>query len=391
MLRTDLINLTQRQFDDVMRREAIEVEDYYTHETYKVLFRKSTRGAKSNDSVIIFYPQDINIQRGTMFVLKGEKYVVMTKDALESDVYFTSGAFRCNAEVIVYEGTTSTSGRTAGWYHKVPFVVNSLTAVNPSGSFVEVINGNLSMYTSKQDFLNNVNINNEILDFGGKFEVVNNFFLDGIQNIYLRKGLTDADDNYCGILYFGDDLHVGDTIELHSIVVNQNNHAEYIKIENPTYSVTGSNIAQIEDGVLTLLGQGTFTITLTNPVGGINYTTPEITVGAAEPLPPEPGTITWTSTDNFINRIPINDEWVYIFSCTPSETTEKVPVFKYFFDNEEYLITDFNDQMTVDMSDPYKFQFSHVSNNLTGYDFYVEAWVDGVKMGQSKTARFVGY
>lgn len=390
MLRTDLVNLTQRQFDDVMRREAIEVEDYYTNETYKVLFRKSTRGAKSNDSVIIFYPQDTNIQRGTMFVLKGEKYVVMTKDALESDVYFTSGAFRCNAEVIVYEGTTSTSGRTAGWYHKVPFVVNSLTAVNPSGSFVEVINGNLSMYTSKQDFLNNVNINNEILDFGGRFEVVNNFFLDGIQNVYLRKEQTNSNDNYCGILYFGDDLHVGDTIELHSVVVNQDNYSEYIEIENPTYSVTGSNVATIEDGILTLVGQGTFTITLTNPVGGTNYTTPEITVGAY--VPPEPGgDITWTCTDNFADRISVNNTWKYSFSCTPSETTEKVPTFKYFFDNEEYPITDFQDMMTLDMSDPYKFQFSNVSNDLTGYDFYVEAWVDGVKMGQSKTARFVGY
>ena len=64
MVKSDLINLTQRQFTDVMEREAIEIEDYYTHEKYKVIFRKSSRGAKSNDSVIIFYPQNTNIQKG---------------------------------------------------------------------------------------------------------------------------------------------------------------------------------------------------------------------------------------------------------------------------------------------------------------------------------------
>ena len=32
--KSDLINLTQRQFTDVMEREAIEIEDYYTHEKY---------------------------------------------------------------------------------------------------------------------------------------------------------------------------------------------------------------------------------------------------------------------------------------------------------------------------------------------------------------------
>jgi hypothetical protein len=35
MVKSDLINLTQRQFTDVMEREAIEIEDYYTHEKYK--------------------------------------------------------------------------------------------------------------------------------------------------------------------------------------------------------------------------------------------------------------------------------------------------------------------------------------------------------------------
>lgn len=493
MIRSNLVDITQRQFDDAMEREAIEIENYYTHETYKVLFRKSTRGTKSNDSVIIYYSQDVNIERGTMFLLKGEKYLVMTKDALESDVYFTSGALRCNADVIVYEGTTASGTRNAGWYHEVPFVVNTFSGVNPSGSFVEVINGNLSMYTSRQDFLDDVEINNEILDFGGTFEIVNNFWLDGTHNIYLRKKASNPNNaEYAGVLYIGDKRYIGESVEVHDVKVEPKRYVSYLKDTATTIESTNQSVAIVSGRVITFIGEGTTTIKCTYSDGKV-ATSPTITVGEATPeelnwrwtstpryllyyknivnpvytyldfesyvrnslkptyryyidgtlvdkteyqsaftvdeqdrkvgifiksadmvdktlrvdvvingsvvlthsmkvydkIPDLPDTdITWTCTDDFNDTSYVNSSWEYSFTCTPSESTDKVPTFKYFFDNTEYNLSDFSDQMTVNTSDPYKFTFSYPTKDLIGYDFYVEAWVDGAKVGQSKTTHF---
>ncbi|WP_176255773.1 hypothetical protein [Enterocloster alcoholdehydrogenati] len=394
MVKSDLINLTQRQFTDVMEREAIEIEDYYTHEKYKVIFRKSSRGAKSNDSVIIFYPQNTNIQKGTMFLLKGEKYLVMTKDALESDVYFTSGAFRCNANVIVYEGSTANGTRNAAWYHEVPFVVNTLSGVNPSGSFIEIVNGNLSMHTSQQDFLDNVEINNEILDFGGRYEIVNNFFLDGIHNLYLKKNQINSNDKYVGILYVND-LYVGQEIPLHSIIVNTENYNSYKKdFGNEEYTVS-NDAAQIKDGVLTAMKEGTFTITLKNPIGGRDYTSPVITVGNKKPDPPDPEepVITWEISDDFVSGDTLyyspeafgyND---YNVTATPSEETDLVPSWKIFFDGEEYTDEDIVDYIRIDLSNPYIYHFTLINKNLVGYEIRIEAWVDGIKIGSTPDAR----
>lgn len=488
MIRSNLIDITQRQFDDVMEREAIEIEDYYNSEKYQVLFRKSSRGTNSNDSVIIYYSQDTNINKGTIFLLKGEKYLVMTKDALESDVYFTSGAVRCNANVVVYEGT-----RTNGWYHEVPFVVNTFSGVNPSGSFIEVINGNLSMSTSKQDFLDNIELNSEILDFGGTFEVVNSFWLDGTHNIYLRKKANNPNNaDYAGVLYIGDKRYIGESVEIHDVKVEPKRYVSYLKDTAIKVESTNQSVATVNGRVLTFIGEGSTTIKCTYSDGKVAIS-PTINVGEGTPeelkwrwtstpeyllyksenqvynyltfesdvlnsleptykyyidgtlvdkmeyessfsveeqdrrlgilikssdmvnktfrvdveingavvlthsmrvydnIPdPNPNPdITWSTSDNFIDRIIINSSWKYYFKCTPSELTDKVPTFKYFFDSTEYNLSDFSDQMTVDTSDPYKFAFNYPKKNLSGYNFYVEAWVDGVKIGQSKTARFV--
>lgn len=387
MIRSNIVEMTQRQFDEAMGREAVEIEDFYTKEKYKVLFRKSSRGSKSNDSVIIFYPQDSNITKGTMFTLKGEKYLVMTKNSLESDVYFTSGAFRCNANVILYGGTDGASStRNAGWYHKTPFVVNTFSGVNPSGSFIEVVNGNLNMSTSKQDYFTQINIGNDVLDFGGKFEIVNTFFLDGIQSIYLKKGLTNSNDKWIGLYDIGE-VQVGDTVELHNVAVNLNNYVEYIEDVVCTYTVSNSSIAKIENGILTLLAEGTFTIGVSE-TGYTDYTSPTITVGKAQtPVDPsDPTELTWTFSDyNLNSTIYARTQYWSSVSITPSATTDKVPTWKLFFDDEEYTNNDLGDYLDIDLSNPYTYKFKVSSSVMAGYDLYIEAWVDGVNVGKSKT------
>lgn len=392
MIRSNIVEMTQRQFDEAMGREAVEIEDFYSHETYKVLMRKSTRGTKSNESIIIFYPQDCNIVKGTMIKYKNNKYLVMSQDSGESDVYFTSAALKCNADVITYGGTTTSTARNAGWYHKTPFVVNTFSGVNPSGSFIEVVNGNLNMSTSKQDYFTQINIGNDVLDFGGKFEIVNTFFLDGIHNIYLKKGLTNTNDEYIGLYDIGE-VHVGDTVELHNVAVNLSNYSEYLEdVDGVTYTVSDTSKASITDGVLTLLAEGTFTITVKKS-GYNDYVSPIITVGEAEtPVnPPEPTEITWSKTHDFENNTYINSSYHTICTIAPSEETDKTVTWKLQVDDTLYDInsSDLVGYISISVSaNTYSIDVSPKKSEMALYVCTAKAYVDDVLVAESNPTTF---
>ena len=88
---------TKRQFDMTMNREKISVADYYNSDVkYDVFFRRNNRSTTPQSKVRFFYAQSTPITIGTIFVLNGENYIVTSQDGIESDIYFTSIANKCD-------------------------------------------------------------------------------------------------------------------------------------------------------------------------------------------------------------------------------------------------------------------------------------------------------
>lgn len=86
-----------------MKRECITVSDYYdNNKTYKVFFRRNSKGTNPQRKLWFYYAQDTDIDIGTIFTLKDEHYLVISQDDIESDVYYTSMAVRCDTVFSVW-------------------------------------------------------------------------------------------------------------------------------------------------------------------------------------------------------------------------------------------------------------------------------------------------
>lgn len=80
-------SMTKRQFDAVIRKEGMSVSDYYdSTKTYTVFFRRNNRSNSPQGKLRMYYAQDTDINIGTVFVLKDATYLVISQDALESNI-----------------------------------------------------------------------------------------------------------------------------------------------------------------------------------------------------------------------------------------------------------------------------------------------------------------
>lgn len=245
---------TKKQFDYTMNRERIIVTDYFdSNITYEVFFRRNNRGTNPDGKVKLYYAKETPIQIGTIFVLKGEIYIVTSKDGIESDIFFTSMAIRCDVTFVV---------KSNGEYKDIPLTVASDKMTVNHGSVFNVVGGSVVMYTQDNDISRSIAVNNEYYAFGGYYKVGNNFFNNGLAYFYLERK-TMPQDNY-KIVYNGVtsfDINDGTTYQLSYTVTNNDN-----VVENPTihYSSSDDTIATVDsNGLMTMLKEGTVDITAT--------------------------------------------------------------------------------------------------------------------------------
>lgn len=99
---SNIFNANRRQFNVTLKREGITVTDYYSNQEYKVFFRRNGKGTNSQGKLRFYYSQDTDIHIGTIFTLKGEQYLVISQDGIESDVYYTSFCVRCDTSLTVW-------------------------------------------------------------------------------------------------------------------------------------------------------------------------------------------------------------------------------------------------------------------------------------------------
>ena len=245
---------TKKQFDMTMNREKITVTDFFNSNTkYDVFFRRNQRSTTPQGKVRFFYAQSTPIHIGTIFVLNGENYIVTSQDGIESDIYFTSIAVKCDTTFVV---------QSENKYIDVPMSVVSDKWTVAHGSVFSMVNGAVAMFTQDNPVARCIAVNDEYYAFGGYYKVGNNFFNNGLAYFYLERKVMPKDDyaiTYNGVTSF--DMNDSTTYQLSYTVTNNGS-----VIENPTihYSSSDETIATVDsNGLMTMLKEGSVDITAT--------------------------------------------------------------------------------------------------------------------------------
>lgn len=283
-------NCTQRQFDAVLKREGITVRDYFDDTEYLVFFRKNNRGTNPQGKVRIFYPQNCGIKLGTAFTLKNDTYIVISQDAQESDIYYTSIAVKCD--------TSFTVETNEGWI-TLPFVTESDKYGVSSGSVFTMIDGSVICYTSLNKYSKDIAVNDIFYNYGGRYSVANYFCNNNIHYFYMKRELN-TDDSY-SLVYEGEtvfDISTTPTYQLSFIALNNMSAVDNPKLK---YVSSDETVATVdENGLVTFLAEGTVSITATwkedGEENGITCTV-ELTVGDSSVVIPTMTAQIYASTD----------------------------------------------------------------------------------------------
>lgn len=266
----NIINSNKRQFTNTMKKEGMVVSDYYdTSKTYTVFFRRNNRSTSPEGKLRLFYEQDTDIKIGTVFVLRDIPYVVVSQDGIESDVYYTSMAIRCDTYFTVYSNT-------AKGYMKIPFVTMTDKYTISSNSTISIISGTVVVYTGLNDHVKDMSVGNGYYNYGGYYKVGNYFYNNNIAYIYLTREAMSTEDEYI-LSYKGEvtfKLSLMDKYQLSYDAVYNGTI-----VENPmlTYVSSDTSVATVDDnGLVTFHGVGTTTITATWTDG--NNTTCDTTI-----------------------------------------------------------------------------------------------------------------
>ena len=279
---SNIKNFNQRQFNATMKRECITVSDYYDRtKTYDVFFRRSRRGSNPNGKVRIYFSQDTPIDIGTMFVLKGDTYVVTSRDGDESDVFYTSIAVKCDTSFNVLYSDTEHR------YISIPFVTLSDKFTLSNNSTISMISGAVVVYTGDNPYLREVQLNHGFYNYGGYYKLGNTFYNNGLAYWYMTREAKPADKyvlSYNGVTSL--DMADATTYQLSYTAIKNDT-----VIDSPTLTYVSSDntIATVNDtGLMTLLKEGNVTITATWTDGDKTTTcetTIAITNSSAKPEP----------------------------------------------------------------------------------------------------------
>ena len=254
---------TKKQFDMTMNREKITVADFFNSDIkYDVFFRRNQRSTTPQGKVRFFYAQSTPIDIGTIFVLNGSNFIVTSKDGIESNIYFTSLAVKCDTTFVV---------KSDNKYIDVPMSVVSDKWTVAHGSVFSMVNGAVAMITQDNPVARGIAVDSKYYAFGGYYKVGNTFFNNGLAYFYMERQ-TMPQDNY-KIVYNGltsFDINDGTTYQLTYTVTNNGS-----VVENPTihYSSSDETIATVDsNGLMTMLKEGSVDITASYSTASVTTT-----------------------------------------------------------------------------------------------------------------------
>lgn len=266
----NIYNVNKRQFETTMKREKISVMDYYdNNKNYDVFFRRNNRSNTPQGKVRFYFAQDTEINVGTVFVMKGTTYLVISRDADESDIYYTSLAVKCDTSFTVYSNAEKR-------YVVIPFVATSDKYTISHNSTISMISGSVVIYTGLNEYVREMEISDLYYNFGGYYRLGNYFYNNNIAYLYLEREVGRPDTYslvYDGLTSL--DLSTG-TYQLTYTAIKNGNI-----INNPiiSYAVSDNTIVAVSDtGLLTMIAAGNVTVTATWTDGDNTTCTTTITI-----------------------------------------------------------------------------------------------------------------
>lgn len=286
----NIYNVNKRQFEATMKKEKVTVRDYYDNDkSYDVFFRRNNRSNTPQGKVRFYYAQDTEINVGTVFVMKGTTYLVISRDADESDIYYTSLAVKCDTSFTVYSNAQKR-------YVIVPFVATSDKYTISHNSTISIISGSVVVYTGLNAYVREMKINDLHYNFGGYYKIGNYFYNDNIAYIYLERE-ADRQDTYSLIYDGATSLELSDDTYQLSYTALKNG----IAVQNPSivYLTDHEDVGVVSDsGLLTLLSDGIVTVTAVWTDGEEVSCSTSITVKGEEVVPIEKGSISIIGSTN---------------------------------------------------------------------------------------------
>lgn len=286
---SNIFNTNKRQFTSVLKREGITVTNYYdSNKTYRVFFRRNGKGTNPQGKLRFYYAQDTDITIGTIFTLKGENYLVISQDGIESDVYFTSMAVRCDTTFSVWINSENK-------YVNVPCAVISDKYTLTHNSTITMISGSVTVYTGLNQYSEQMEMNNAYYNFGGYYKVGNTFYNNGLAYVYMTREAMPP-DTYSLTYNGASSLDLSDGTYQLSYTAVKNGSV----VNNPslTYTVSDDTIATVSDtGLLTLIAVGNVTVTATWTDTKNTTCVTTITIAdTSDPDVPTPPVVTGTAT-----------------------------------------------------------------------------------------------
>ena len=255
---SNIKNYNQRQFNATMKREGITVNDYYdSNKTYDVFFRRNKRGTAPQGKLRLYYAQQTPISIGTIFTVKDVPYLVISQDGIESDIYYSSIAVKCDTSFNVYSSTEKK-------LVTVPCVVISDKYTLEHNSTVSIVSGSVTVYTGDNPYAKDMKINNKYYNFSAYYKVGNTFYNNGLAYVYMTREATPTESSstykltYSGETSF--DMADATTYQLSYTAIK---NGVYV-VPTLTYASSDKTIATVDDtGLMTLLACGNVTITAT--------------------------------------------------------------------------------------------------------------------------------
>lgn len=253
---SNIKNCNQRQFDATMKREGITVNDYYdSSKTYDVFFRRNKRGTAPQGKLRLYYAQQTPISIGTIFTLKDVPYLVISQDGIESDIYYSSIAVKCDTSFIVFSSTEKK-------LVTVPCVVISDKYTLAHNATITIVSGSVTVYTGDNPYARDMNINNKYYNFSAYYKVGNTFYNNGLAYVYMTREADPTSNTYY-LKYKGEtslDMADSTTYQLSYTAIKNDVYV----VPTLTYASSDDTIATVDDtGLMTLLASGNVTITAT--------------------------------------------------------------------------------------------------------------------------------
>lgn len=258
------MNTLYSQFKEALTREKNTITSFYSNTTYPVLFRRSDDNKSDTDYSVIFYEVSTPLYQGQLITYKGEHFIIMSKEAVENNVYYKSSILKCNIEFPVLINSVPTLIPFYAYHLGNPKAVetNVLTTIDGTGEII----------SEATDAVKAIAIDYLINLMGRWFEVTNAYNLNGISHVFMKIGLAPPDNFILDVTNTGDILDLDGTKTSQITVITKNN-TTLLTGQTVTYSSSDSAIATVSStGLVTGISTGSAIITVTWVEKGITET-----------------------------------------------------------------------------------------------------------------------